>query len=143
EPLSSSFTLRARDGRSVVTLISEPARTFVSPVTRKSLPLRLRTIGGPGGGGAPRTPFLGPTRGPPLPAPAPPAAAAGPLPPGPAPPGGPPLPPPKPRPPPPAAGGAATVMRPTSPLHTAAFQSALISQASSIAISSLGSLMRM
>jgi hypothetical protein len=37
----------------VVTLISLPARTLVSPVTRKSLPLRLRTIGGPAGGGAP------------------------------------------------------------------------------------------
>ncbi len=36
-----------------------------------------------------------------------------------------------------------TVMRPTSPLHTAAFQVGLISQASSTAIASFASLMRM
>src|SRR6202000_772689 len=70
----------------------------------------------------PRTPFLGPTTipAPPLPAPAPPprpaAAGAPPLPPGPA---------PAPRPPRPPAG-AATVMRPTSPLHTAAFQGGFV-----------------
>src|SRR5206468_12354994 len=71
EPLSSSVTLRDKDGLSVVTLISVPARTLVCPVTGKSLPLRLRTTGGPAGAAAPRTPFLGPTRAPPLPPPAP------------------------------------------------------------------------
>src|SRR5206468_13098647 len=85
EPLSSSVTLRDNDGLSVVTLISVPARTLVCPVTGKSLPFRLRTIGGPAGAAAPRTPFLGPTRPPPpLPAPGPPATAAPPPPPGPA-----------------------------------------------------------
>jgi len=37
----------------VVTLISVPARTLVSPVTGKSLPLRLRTTGGCAGAPAP------------------------------------------------------------------------------------------
>ena len=79
----------------------------------KSLPLRLRTTGGPAFAGVPRNPTLGPTatRAPPLPAPAPPpgaaATAAPPLPPGAAAAGAPPLPPPgpapAPRPPPPAA----------------------------------------
>jgi hypothetical protein len=46
EPRSSSFTERDTFGRSVVTLISVPARTLVAPVTVNSLPLRLRTTGG-------------------------------------------------------------------------------------------------
>ena len=54
EPLSSSVTLRVRDGLSVVTLISVPARTLVAPVTGKSLPLRLRTTGGCAGAAAPQ-----------------------------------------------------------------------------------------
>src|SRR5262249_40503145 len=93
----------------------------------------------------PRDPRLGPTTtpAPPLPAPAPPpgtaATAAPPLPPGAAPAPRPPPGPPRPRPPPPPP----TVMRPTSPLHTAAFQAGLISQASSMAIPSFSSLMRM
>src|SRR5438477_2578768 len=140
EPLSSSFTLRDRDGLSVVTLISVPARTLVSPVTGKSLPLRLRTTGGCAGApapparppGAPRPAAPGPgaparagaAPGPPAPGP-PPRAAGPPGPPAPAGAGPAPRPPPKPPRPKP------TVMRPTSPLHTAAFQVGLISQASS------------
>ena len=45
EPASISVRVRFRDGLSVVTLISVPARTLV-PVTVYSLPLRLRTTGG-------------------------------------------------------------------------------------------------
>src|ERR1700759_4459382 len=70
EPLSSSFTLRDSDGLSVVTLISVPARTLVSPVTAASLPLRLRTTGG--WGGAPALP----ARPPGAPRPAPPGPGA-------------------------------------------------------------------
>ena len=36
EPLSSSFTRRFSDGLSVVTLISLPARTLISPLARPS-----------------------------------------------------------------------------------------------------------
>ena len=46
EPASISVRVRDRDGLSVVTLISVPARTLVPPVTVYSLPLRLRTTGG-------------------------------------------------------------------------------------------------
>ena len=46
EPLSISVRMRDMDGRSVVTLISVPARTLLPPVTVYSLPLRLRTTGG-------------------------------------------------------------------------------------------------
>ena len=45
EPLSSSVTERFRVGRSVVTLISVPARTLPEVVVN-SLPLRLRMTGG-------------------------------------------------------------------------------------------------
>src|SRR5688572_33205085 len=41
------------DGRWVVTLYSVPARTLVSPFAVNSLPLRLRTTGGPEGAGVP------------------------------------------------------------------------------------------
>src|SRR5436190_20768057 len=71
EPLSSSVTLRGTDGLSVVTLISVPARTLVAPVTGNSLPLRLRTTGGPAGA-SPRRPSLAPTT---MPRPGPPAPA--------------------------------------------------------------------
>ena len=47
EPASSSVTLRVTDGLSVVTLISVPARTLVARLAVNSLPLRLRTTGGP------------------------------------------------------------------------------------------------
>src|SRR6185295_4479750 len=130
-------------GLSVVTLNSLPARTLVAPPTGKSLPLRLRTA--TGCGGSPMRPVLAPTTGPPRPpaaagaAPGPPRPAAAPgaaacAPGAPAPPrpaaapGAPPRPPgapPRPPPPPPAP----IFMRPTSPLHTAAFQVGLISQA--------------
>src|SRR5688572_28267575 len=54
EPASSSVTERFTLGRSVVTLISVPARTLVAPVMVYSLPLRLSTTGGCGGAaGAP------------------------------------------------------------------------------------------
>src|SRR3990170_8546112 len=53
EPASSSDTLRDRDGRSVVTLYSVPARTLVAPLAVNSLPLRLRTTGGPEGATVP------------------------------------------------------------------------------------------
>src|ERR1700683_5339010 len=46
EPLSSSLRCSARDGLSVVTLISVPARMLVSPIRVTSLPLRLRMTGG-------------------------------------------------------------------------------------------------
>src|SRR5262245_42779483 len=141
EPRSSSATLRNTDGRSVVSFISVPARTLV-PVTVYSLPLRLRTTGGRAG--APPGPPNAPGPGPPAAAAAPrgaaaapgPAAAAGPAPPatpGPAPRAPPPRPPGPPGPP-----GPAQVRRPISPLHPAAFQLGLISQASvSTAILSL------
>src|SRR5688500_14843394 len=45
--------LRARDGRSVVTLYSVPARTLVAPLAVNSLPLRLTTTGGPAGAAVP------------------------------------------------------------------------------------------
>ncbi len=79
-------------GLSVVSLISVPARTLVSPANVTVLPLRLSTTGG-GGGGAPAAPGRATMGGPP---PAPGARLP----------------------------GAATVRRPTSPLHTAAFRSA-------------------
>src|SRR5688572_14450507 len=121
------------DGLSVVTLYSVPARTLVAPLAVNSLPLRLSTTGGPegaavplirpppgaiakvtGAGGAP------PARAPP-PGPAPPALGP--------PPRAPPKPPNPTAPPPPP-----TVMRPISPVHTAAFQVGLTSQASSTSI---------
>ena len=46
EPRSSSVRVSGRDGLSVVTLISVPARTLLPPVKLYSLPLRLRTTGG-------------------------------------------------------------------------------------------------
>src|SRR6185436_19158410 len=153
EPFSSSDTERDRVGLSVVTLNSLPARTLVVPPTGKSLPLRVRTATGVGG--SPMRPVLAPTTGPPRPRPpagapcapppppgppgAPAAAAAGaaPRPPGapaagaaPRPPGAP-APGAPPRPPPPPAP---TVIRPTSPLHTAAFHVGLTSHPSSSAI---------
>src|SRR5499427_264632 len=129
EPASSSVTLRDRDGLSVVTLYSVPARTLVAPVTGKSLPLRLRTASGCAGA-SPRRPSLAPTTMP-VPRPPAPAGAAPGAPPRPA---GPPRPPsPAPRPPPPAAG-APIVIRPMSPLQTAAFQVGFTSQPSSLAI---------
>ena len=45
EPVSISVSVMGRDGLSVATLISVPARTLVA-VTVYSLPLRLRTTGG-------------------------------------------------------------------------------------------------
>ena len=60
EPASSSFTLMFRDGLSVVTLYSLPARTLVSPSAVNSLPLRLRTTGGPEGA---RVPLIRPPPG--------------------------------------------------------------------------------
>src|SRR5687768_17445538 len=53
EPASSSDTLRDRVGLSVVTLYSVPARTLVAPLAVNSLPLRLRTTGGPDGAAVP------------------------------------------------------------------------------------------
>src|SRR6185436_8746493 len=137
EPASSSVTVRDRDGLSVVTLYSVPARTLVAPVTGKSLPLKLRTASGCAG--SPMRPILAPTPPPRPPAaagaapgapPRPPAAGA-PAPPGPAgaAPRAPPPPPPR-APPPPAP----IFMRPTSPLHTAAFQVGFTSQPSTSAI---------
>src|SRR5688572_25178509 len=131
-----------RVGLSVVTLYSLPARTLVSPSAVNSLPLRLRTTGGPEGARVPlirpppgamaKTTGVGAGRGAAAAGaaagPAPGAAARAPPAPGPAggPPGGPP-PPPKPpnptAPPPPP-----TFMRPTSPLHTTAFQVGFASQ---------------
>src|SRR4029077_14492243 len=89
EPASSSFTLMFKVGLSVVTLYSVPARTLVSPLAVKSLPLRLRTTGGPAGAALPliRPPpgaiataagAAAPAPGAPAPGPAPPAPAAGP-----------------------------------------------------------------
>src|SRR5688572_24554337 len=141
-----------RVGLSVVTLYSLPARTLVSPSAVNSLPLRLRTTGGPEGARVPlirpppgamaKTTGVGAARGAAAAGagaaagPAPGAAArAGAAPGGPpagGPPGGPPPPPnpPKPTAPPPPP----TFMRPISPLHTAAFQVGLTSQASSMSI---------
>src|SRR5688572_23917524 len=153
------------DGLSVVTLYSVPARTLVSPSAVNSLPLRLRTTGGPEGARVPlirpppgamaKTTGVAAGLGAPAPGPAPAAlgaaaprpaapapgapARAGPTPGPPAagppagrPPGGPPPPPnpPNPTAPPPPP----TFMRPTSPLHTTAFQVGLASQASSASI---------
>src|SRR5688572_31422478 len=130
------------DGLSVVTLYSVPARTLVSPLAVNSLPLRLRTTGGPEGAGVPliRPPpgAMAKTTGAAAGAPAPRPAAPGPGAParaGPAP--GPPAPRPPPRPNPPnpiAPPPPPTFMRPMSPLHTAAFQVGLTSQASSTSI---------
>src|SRR5438093_5405160 len=111
EPASSSVTLRDRDGLSVVTLYSVPARTLVAPLAVNSLPLRLRTTGGPEGAAVP---LIRPPPG----AIAKAAGAAAPARAGPAP--GPPArgpPPPNPIAPPPPP----TFMRPTSPLHTPPF----------------------
>src|SRR5687767_13725777 len=130
------------DGRWVVTLYSVPARTLVSPLAVNSLPLRLRTTGGPEGAGLPlirpppgamaKTTGVAAAPGAPRPAapgPGAPARAA----PAPGPPAPRPRPPPNPpnptAPPPPP-----TFMRPMSPLHTAAFQVGLTSQASSTSI---------
>src|SRR5579871_752505 len=123
EPLSSSVTLRDRDGSSLSARISVPARTVVFPLTLSFLPLRVRTTGG----APPPKPPLPPA--PPRPPaalgpPAAPGAAATPGPAVPPLPAGPPRPPP-PKPPP----GAPIPRRPKSPLHTAAFQDGLISQA--------------
>src|SRR4051812_14316008 len=133
EPASSSLTMRFTDGLSVVTLYSVPARTLVSPSAVNSLPLRLRTTGGPDGARVPlirpppgamgKTTGVAAGLGAPAPGPAAPgAAAAGPVPGPPAPgaptpapgpgaaaragpaPGGPPAPgPPPPKPPNPTA----------------------------------------
>src|SRR5688572_8181948 len=152
------------DGLSVVTLYSVPARTLVSPLAVNSLPLRLRTTGGPEGAGVPLirpppgaiakttgtaaapgapppAPLGAPAPGPP---PRPPATAPGPAPaaaPGPGAParaGPAPGPPPRGAPPPPpnptAPPPPPTFMRPISPLHTTAFQVGLTSQASSASI---------
>src|SRR5205085_8676685 len=112
---------------------SVPARTFVAPLTGKSFPLRWRTA--TGAGVSPRRPSRAPTT---MPPPRPPAAAG--AAPGAAPrptataagaaPGAPPRPPgppgpPAPRSPPPPAP---IFIRPTPPLHTAAFQAGFISQ---------------
>src|SRR6185436_7259826 len=115
EPASSSFTLMFKVGLSVVTLYSVPARTLVSPLAVKSLPLRLRTTGGPEGAGVPliRPPpgamakATGAAAGPGAPAPRPPAPRPPPGPPTPRPP--PPPNPPNPTAPPPPP----TFMRPT------------------------------
>src|SRR5688572_19250462 len=140
--------LRFRFGRSVVTLYSVPARTLVAPLAVNSLPLRLRTTGGPEGAAVPliRPPpgaiaktgagaaaagGGAPAPGPPRPAAAAPGAAPG-APPRPPAPGAPPRPPPRPPPPNPTAPPPPpTFMRPISPVHTAAFQVGLTSQASS------------
>src|SRR6188768_400074 len=74
-------------GLSVVTLYSVPARTLVSPLVVNSLPLRLRTTGGPEGAAVPliRPPpgamatgaaAAAPAPGAPAPGPAPPALGA-------------------------------------------------------------------
>ncbi|MNC85515.1 hypothetical protein D3C83_11180 [compost metagenome] len=143
EPASSSETLRDRVGRSVVTLYSVPARTFLAPLAVNSLPLRLSMTGGPEGAAVPliRPPpgamanVTGAAAGaaacaPGAPRPPRPAAAPG------AAPGAPPRPPrpPPPRPNPTAPPPPPTFMRPMSPLHTAAFQVGLTSQASSTSI---------
>src|SRR5688572_15416507 len=149
-----------RFGLSVVTLYSVPARTLVSPSAVNSLPLRLRTTGGPEGA---RVPLIRPPPGAmaktagvaaglgapaPGPAPAAPGAAApgpaapapgaaaraGPAPGGPPAPGAPPPPPPPNPPNPIAPPPPPTFMRPISPLHTTAFQVGLASQASSASI---------
>src|SRR5205823_11970939 len=126
-----------RDGLSVITLYSVPARTLVVPLAVKSLPLRLRTTGGPAGAALPliRPPpgaiaKAAGAAGPPRPAAAPGPAAPGPPPLGAPPPRAPPPFPPNPTAPPPPP----TFMRPISPLHTAAFQVGLTSQASSMSI---------
>src|SRR6185503_1126368 len=93
EPASISVRVRFKDGLSVATFISVPARTLPE-LKVYSLPLRVRTTGGGGGGRlappAPNAPgpAAPPGAGPPGPAAAPgaPAAAAAP---GPAPPTGP------------------------------------------------------
>src|SRR6187200_1947392 len=136
EPASSSFTLRFTDGLSVVTLYSVPARTLVSPLAVNSLPLRLRTTGGPEGAAVPlirpppgaiaKAAGAAPAPGAPAPGPGAPPRA------GPAP--GPPARGPPPRPNPTAPPPPPTFMRPTSPLHTTAFQVGLTSQASSTSI---------
>src|SRR5262245_15022025 len=77
EPLSISFIVSDMDGRSVVTLISVPARTVLA-VTVYSLPLRLRTTGGCGGAAAPRPGPPGPATRPGPPAPGPPGPGAAP-----------------------------------------------------------------
>ena len=130
EPVSSSFTLMFKFGLSVITLYSLSARTLVSPSAVNSLPLRLSTTGGPegarlplirpppgaiaktGGAGGATGGAGGAARGAPAPGPPP---------------------PPKPTAPPPPP----TVMRPTSPVHTAAFQSDLTSQCSSTLMASV------
>src|SRR5262245_37504209 len=97
------------DGLSVVTLYSVPARTLVSPLAVNSLPLRLRTTGGPEGA---RVPLIRPPPGA--------MAKTG---------GGGGGPPPRPKPPNPIAPPPPpTFMRPISPLHTTAFQVGLASQ---------------
>src|SRR5580765_1095201 len=94
-------------GLSVVTLYSVPARTLVAPLAVNSLPLRLRTIGGPAGAGLPliRPPpgAIANVTGTAAPRPGPPAPGPGAPPrPGPAP-GPPARPPPPPKPPNPTA----------------------------------------
>src|SRR5579862_9643264 len=86
----------------------------------------------PAAPGPPAAPRPAAATGPPRPPPAPgPPAAPGPP--------GPPRPPPAPGPPRPPPAAAPMFIRPTSPLHTAAFQVGLISQASaSTAMLSLG-----
>src|SRR6187551_3182218 len=120
EPASISVRVRFRDGRSVATFISVPARTLPE-LKVYSLPLRVRTTGGGGGGrlappaGAPNelVPAAAPGAGPPVPAVAPGAPAA----PGPPPPAGAAAPNrPAPRPPPTGAPpGPPKLKRPMSP----------------------------
>src|SRR5688500_11418548 len=122
--------LRFRFGRSVVTLYSVPARTLVAPVAVNSLPLRLRTTGGPDGAAVPliRPPpgaIANATGAAGAAAPRPAACAPGaPAPPRPAAaPGAPPR-PPRPPPPPPnptAAPPPPTFMSPISTVDTPAF----------------------
>src|SRR5690606_10517169 len=111
EPASSSTAFRFSDSRSVVTLISVPARTLVPPVTVNSWPLRLSTIGG--WAGAPPGP---PARGAPMPG-GPPAPRGAPAPGGPPAPRGAPAPGPAPGPPNPAPGpgAAAPAAAPAAP----------------------------
>ena len=115
EPFSISVRRRATVGLWVSTLTSEPARMLVSAVRVNDLPLRLTTIGGWGGPEGPRAPA---TRAAMPPGPAPGRGAL-------------------------AGAGLATAMRPISPLHTAAFQVGFTWQASSMAMASFSSLMRM